>query len=57
MLNRRDAGHEMWNAGQVGCRLRRRIGGMHERRNAGNEGCKTEGLKERRDAGKERFKR
>ena len=52
MLNRRDAGHEMWNAGQTGCRLRRRIGGMQERRNAGNEGCKSEGLKERRDAGK-----
>ena len=30
---------------------------MKERRSAGKYGCKTGGIKERRDAGKERFKR
>ena len=53
MRNSRDAGHEGWNAGKVGCRT----GGMQERRNAGKEGCKIGRMKIRRDAGKEIFNR
>ena len=33
-----------------------RTGGMQERRNAGKEGCKKEGMQERRDSREEGYK-